>query len=36
MIACPHCGFMIDADLFADDFAICPFCEKEVELRDKT
>lgn len=29
---CPICGRYIDHDLVADGFAICPYCETEVEI----
>ena len=33
LVPCPSCGAYIDAVLFTDGFAICPYCEKEVEWR---
>lgn len=31
-VECPHCGCYFDGDMFNEDgFAICPYCEKEVE-----
>ena len=34
MVQCPHCGCYVEDNMFLDGFAICPFCEKEVEWHD--
>ena len=32
LIVCPVCGAYFDKELVEDGFAICPYCEKEVEV----
>ena len=31
IVQCPMCGKYIDQRIFEDGFAICPYCEEEVE-----
>ena len=31
---CPACGHYFDSEMVEDGFAICPYCEEEVEIFD--
>lgn len=32
LLQCPICGQYLDKELVEDGFAICPYCENEVEI----
>lgn len=36
LVICPKCSKRFDRDMVKDSFAICPYCEEEVEVPTMT